>query len=228
MSNVTTERTTSVESHRHSLAAAVGRRALQRTCRPRICKRPIARGRWKCPCSAASSLSVRQGEFLAIVGQSGCGKTTLLHLLGTLDAPDSGEIHFEGQRIDNLPSHRRDCAPQPPLRHDLSVLSSAAGDDDAGERARPADDHARRIDLLAAAAAIHRAGRRTAGDGRSGPSPQAPPRELSGGEMQRVAIARSLISRPSSCWPTSRRAISTRKAGGRSSGSCAGLNQRHG
>ena len=53
-------------------------------------------------------LAVRQGEFLAVVGQSGCGKTTLLHLLGTLDVPDGGEIHFEGQRIDNLPSHRRD------------------------------------------------------------------------------------------------------------------------
>ena len=54
------------------------------------------------------SLAVRQGEFLAIVGQSGCGKTTLLHLLGTLDLPDRGEIHFEGERIDGLPSHRRD------------------------------------------------------------------------------------------------------------------------
>ena len=55
------------------------------------------------------SMSVRQGEFLAIVGQSGSGKSTLLHLLGTLDAPDQGEIHFDGQRIDNLPSARRDA-----------------------------------------------------------------------------------------------------------------------
>ena len=53
-------------------------------------------------------LDVHEGEFLAIVGQSGCGKSTLLHLLGTLDQPDAGEVHFEGHRIDNLPSASRD------------------------------------------------------------------------------------------------------------------------
>ena len=43
-----------------------------------------------------------------MVGQSGSGKSTLLHLMGTLDVPDSGTVHFDGQRIDNLPSRRRD------------------------------------------------------------------------------------------------------------------------
>src|SRR5207302_1754883 len=52
--------------------------------------------------------SVREGGFVAVVGQSGCGKSSLLHLLGTLDAPDAGEIHFQGQRIDNLSSGSRD------------------------------------------------------------------------------------------------------------------------
>ena len=53
-------------------------------------------------------LAVREGEFVAIIGPSGCGKSTLLHLLATLDAPDTGEIHFEGNRIDNLSTAGRD------------------------------------------------------------------------------------------------------------------------
>ena len=53
-------------------------------------------------------LEVQSGEFLSVVGISGSGKSTLLHLLGTLDRPDAGAVCFEGKRIDNLPSDRRD------------------------------------------------------------------------------------------------------------------------
>src|SRR5438445_6885854 len=53
-------------------------------------------------------LEVYPGEFLSVVGASGSGKSTLLHLLGTLDAPDQGEIRLDDERIDNLPSERRD------------------------------------------------------------------------------------------------------------------------
>src|SRR6516164_60615 len=53
-------------------------------------------------------LDVRGGDFLSVVGASGSGKSTLLHLFGTLDQPDKGSIHFEGERIDNLPAERRD------------------------------------------------------------------------------------------------------------------------
>lgn len=45
------------------------------------------------------SLSIRRGEFVAIMGASGCGKSTLLNLLGALDQPTSGEVHFEGQPL---------------------------------------------------------------------------------------------------------------------------------
>ena len=62
----------------------------------------------KIPVLRDASIQVRDGEFVAIVGQSGSGKSTFLHLLGTLDAPDAGEIRFRGDRIDNLPARRRD------------------------------------------------------------------------------------------------------------------------
>ncbi|HTU19098.1 MAG TPA: ABC transporter ATP-binding protein [Gemmataceae bacterium] len=45
------------------------------------------------------SLSIRRGEFVAIMGTSGCGKSTLLNLLGALDQPTSGEVYFEGQPL---------------------------------------------------------------------------------------------------------------------------------
>lgn len=47
-------------------------------------------------------MTIAQGDFIAIMGPSGSGKTTLLNLLGGIDKPSSGEVVFEGQRIDNL------------------------------------------------------------------------------------------------------------------------------
>src|SRR5256714_10589873 len=53
-------------------------------------------------------LDVQEGEFLSVIGNSGSGKSTMLHLLGTLDKPDDGCIHLEGRRIDNLSAEERD------------------------------------------------------------------------------------------------------------------------
>src|SRR5205823_2977219 len=53
-------------------------------------------------------LEVHQGEFLSVIGASGSGKSTMLHLFGTLDKPDDGSIHLDGRRIDNRPAQERD------------------------------------------------------------------------------------------------------------------------
>ena len=48
------------------------------------------------------SLTIQPGEFVAIMGKSGCGKTTLLSLIGGLDRPDKGRINVNGQEITQL------------------------------------------------------------------------------------------------------------------------------
>src|SRR5690348_16431136 len=65
-------------------------------------------GDLKIPVLQGVELAIHEGEFVSIIGSSGCGKTTLLHLLATLDRPDAGEVCFEGARIDNLPTAGRD------------------------------------------------------------------------------------------------------------------------
>jgi len=196
MSNLATSSTVpiapptfAVPSHRDSGAATILlAKGLHKTYRKGPVEVPVLR---------SVSLAVRQGEFLAVVGQSGCGKTTLLHLLGTLDVPDRGEIHFEGERIDNIPTHRRDALrnrrfgmifqfyhllpEMTTLENVLAPLMITHGVWSYWRQRRQFKDQA--AELLATVGLDHRLKHR--------------PRELSGGEMQRVAIARSLISRPS-------------------------------
>jgi lipoprotein-releasing system ATP-binding protein len=140
--------------------------------------------------------AVRPGEFVAIVGQSGSGKTTLLHLLGTLDDCEAGEIHFEQNRIDNLPTQARDVLRN---RHfgmifqfyhllpELTTLENVLAPSMIGEgvirywfNRRKHVERARQ--LLKVVGLEHRMTHK--------------PKELSGGEMQRTAIARALIERP--------------------------------
>ena len=78
-------------------------------------KKNYRKGPVEVPVLRGVSLAVRQGEFLAVVGQSGCGKTTLLHLLGTLDVPD--------RRRDPL---RRPADRQPLLGRSATGCATAA------------------------------------------------------------------------------------------------------
>jgi lipoprotein-releasing system ATP-binding protein len=169
------------------------------------------------------SMSVRRGEFVAIMGSSGSGKSTLMHILGALDIPQRGQVTFEGQPIF-----------EPEDRRKLPVPASGSADNGVGSlKARsgelepfrnrlrnqafgfvfqfyhllPELDVVENILLPCMVGESVGAwfGRRielTALATRAaeqlglGDRLEHKPSELSGGERQRVAIARALINRP--------------------------------
>ena len=139
---------------------------------------------------------VEPAGFVSVIGQSGSGKSTLLHLMGLLDAPDAGEVHLAGQRIDNLPSARRDRLRNTDigmvfqayhLLPELSALENVLAPHlvrfSIAEWFRHTAEARRRAEAL-----LDRFGL----SGRL----HHKPRQLSGGEMQRVAIARALVGQP--------------------------------
>ena len=134
------------------------------------------------------SLSVRNGEFVALVGRSGCGKSTLLNLAGAMDSPTSGTILLDGvstvELNDNgLTQLRREKVgfifQSFQLLNTLSVLENVelplllAGESDTRDRAQA------QLNLV-----------------ELGDLGSRMPHQLSGGQMQRVAIARSMVHQP--------------------------------
>ncbi len=136
------------------------------------------------------SFSVDEGRFVAVTGASGSGKSTLLNLLGGLDTPSSGTIEVAGAVVsamdrEALARYRRYQAGMIfqsfnliPSRTALEnvELPLVFSDVDKKERRR------RAAELLDKVGLAHRAGHR--------------PAELSGGEQQRVAVARALVNDP--------------------------------
>ncbi|WP_332744342.1 ABC transporter ATP-binding protein [Hydrogenophaga sp.] len=129
------------------------------------------------------SFSVVPGEFLCIVGASGCGKTTLLRLLAGLNQPSDGEVRFENQKV-IAPSRERAIVFQDYGRALLPWRTAAGNIALALESCGvPKAEHPERVASLAAtmnlAAAVDRY-----------------PNQLSGGMQQRVQIARCLAQQP--------------------------------
>jgi putative ABC transport system ATP-binding protein len=137
------------------------------------------------------SLSVAEGEFVALMGPSGSGKSTLLQLLGGLDRPTSGEVTLQGSPISRLSDDaattlRRDrtgfvfqsfnLIPLLDVTENVALPFTIAGQDTGGEVADRIRDVIALVDLTGKE--HHR------------------PDELSAGEQQRVAIARALVTRP--------------------------------
>ncbi|MXV19852.1 ABC transporter ATP-binding protein [Deinococcus xianganensis] len=133
------------------------------------------------------SVAVQPGEVVAVTGPSGSGKSTLLHLLGGLDTPQAGEVHWAGDRVDSLGTQlraqRRAAQLGLVFQHhylleDLTVLDNVL----IPTRLSGRGDGVRARELLA----------RVGLSGRE----DAYPAVLSGGERQRVAVARALAARP--------------------------------
>ena len=142
------------------------------------------------------NLDVAEGEFVSVLGASGSGKSTMLHLLGTLDRPDKGEILLEGQRIDNGPSETRDR-----LRNNtfgfIFQFYHLLPELNALENVLMPQMIAHSFwGWLAHGRGLKRRGRELLERVGLGQRWRHRPRELSGGEMQRAAIARALINKP--------------------------------
>jgi putative ABC transport system ATP-binding protein len=135
-------------------------------------------------------LRVQPGEYVAIVGESGVGKSTLLNLIAGLDVPDAGEVLLEGRDLARLDEDARTrlrrarmgfvfqafhVLPHLTVERNVALPLALNGQADAAARARVRE-------LLEAVGLGQRGG--------------SLPRELSGGELQRVAVARALAHRP--------------------------------
>ena len=135
-------------------------------------------------------VEIARGDFVALRGASGTGKSTLLHLLGGLDTPNAGEIFFAGQNVSRfsdrkLTEFRNRCVgfvfQAYHLLPELTALENVC---------LPA-----RIARISTGNAAQRAGELLARVGLRDRLDHKPS-ELSGGEQQRVAIARALINEP--------------------------------
>ena len=139
---------------------------------------------------SGASVSVMRGELVAIVGESGTGKSTLLHILGALDRPDAGQVLYRGEDIFNrkdrqLARFRNESVgfifqfhhllPEFTAMENVAMPALIRGSrmGVACERAQKLLDQVGLADRLS-----HR------------------PSELSGGEQQRVAVARALMNEP--------------------------------
>jgi putative ABC transport system ATP-binding protein len=136
------------------------------------------------------NLTIKRGDFLALMGPSGSGKTTLLNLLGGLDSPTSGELIINGERLDRFSASQ---LTQWRARnvgfifqfYNLMPVLTAEKNVELPLLLTHLNSHERKRHVAAALALVGLADRA-----------KHYPRELSGGQEQRVAIARALVSDP--------------------------------
>ncbi|MDL2255056.1 ABC transporter ATP-binding protein [Parabacteroides sp. OttesenSCG-928-K15] len=135
-------------------------------------------------------LSIQEGEIVAIVGPSGAGKTTLLQIIGTLDAPDSGELILNSTRVEGMNDKElsafrnrnigfvfqfHQLLPEFTALENVMIPALIA-------REKPVQAEKRAKELLDFMGLSDRITHK--------------PAEMSGGEKQRVAVARALVNNP--------------------------------
>lgn len=134
-------------------------------------------------------VTLEAGDFISIIGPSGSGKSTLLSLIGTLDRPTSGELHYDGKPINKLNSKELSdfrfenigfIFQQFHLIPTLTALENVMAP--LFDRKVPYDKKERAEQLLAQVGLADKAG--------------SLPSQLSGGQQQRVAVARALVHEP--------------------------------
>ena len=136
------------------------------------------------------NLQINQGEVVAIVGPSGAGKTTLLQIMGTLDKPDGGQVLIKDQDVFRLSGSKlskfrnqhigfvfqfHQLLPEFTALENIMIPAMIAG-------AGKSEARKRALELLQFMKLTDRADHK--------------PNELSGGEKQRVAVARALVNKP--------------------------------
>jgi putative ABC transport system ATP-binding protein len=146
-------------------------------------------GKVDVPALRGVSLTVREGEFLAVMGPSGCGKSTMLHLMGGLLTPTKGRIVVDGEDLTAASDSRRTDIRRRKIgfvfqRFNLFPTLTAEGNLRLAERihGNGADDPDRRREILRMLKLEDKMHHK--------------PLELSGGEQQRVALARAVVNRP--------------------------------
>ena len=118
-------------------------------------------------------LHINKGEVVSIVGPSGAGKTTLLQIIGTLDKPDAGTICIDGIDVSSLSTRKLSDFRNQHIGFVFPAYIAGKSNSEAKQRA---------LELLAFMGLSDRAHHK--------------PAELSGGEKQRVAVARALVNKP--------------------------------
>ena len=130
------------------------------------------------------SLDIHDNEFITLLGPSGCGKTTTLRIIGGFETPDEGDVIFMGERINDVPPHKRHVNTvfqKYALFPHLNVFENVAFPlrERKVPKAQIQESVNRMLDMVMLSGFSHR--RVTS---------------LSGGQQQRVAIARALVNEP--------------------------------